>query len=108
MEKAEDTTQIEYSEKPSDVEDQNDVEGQDKVNTLEKLDCSSENYRNTDQIKDDFCQGNGTRGNGFSLDWFSDSSLPVWCCTSIQYVTYLSQAWSQVLTAYSLRRDWRG
>lgn len=45
MERVEDVTQIEYSEKRSDVEDQNDdVEEQDKVNTLEKLDCSSENF----------------------------------------------------------------
>jgi len=44
MEKVESVTRIEFSEKRNDVEDQNDVEEQDKVNTLEKLDCSSENY----------------------------------------------------------------
>lgn len=43
MEKVEDATQIEYSEKPSDVEGQGEVDEQDKVNILEKLDCLPEN-----------------------------------------------------------------
>ena len=40
MEKV-DGNQIEYAEEPSDVEDQNEAEEQDKVNILEDLDCSS-------------------------------------------------------------------
>jgi len=41
MEKVEIGTQIEYAEEPSDIEDQNEAEEQDKVNILEDLDCSS-------------------------------------------------------------------
>jgi hypothetical protein len=38
MEKVEETSRIEYSEKPIEVEVQNEIEEQDKVNTLEKSD----------------------------------------------------------------------
>jgi len=103
MEKVGDTTLIEYSEKPSDVEGQDEKEGHDKVNII--LDLLTEQM--LIKSKDDFRQGNGARGNGFPLDWLSNSSLPLRCSTSLQYVAYLSQTRSQVLTVNSLRRHWR-
>jgi hypothetical protein len=96
MEKKDDATRIEYSENPSDEEGQNEIEEQDKVNALEELDYSPGNYRNADQIEDDLYQSNGTRSHGFPLDWISDSSLPLWCSASIQYVVYLSQVRNQI------------